>query len=110
LLAKVYQDFGAAPILDPPSTMVGVAVEWGRPALLILAISAIRVFAGTLRGALRRGRDSFYPAAAAACVAVVLFEAFCDPSLTHLTVQTIFAVIVGLGVSQSAGRTSGLQN
>jgi hypothetical protein len=110
LLAKVYQDFGAAPILDPPSTMVGVAVEWGRPALLILAISAIQVFAGTLRGALRRGRDSFYPAAAAACVAVVLFEAFCDPSLTHLTVQTIFAVIVGLGVSQSAGRTSGLQN
>ena len=109
-LISVYQDFGSAPIMDPPSTVVGIAVEWGRPALLILAIFAIQLFAFTFRGALRRGRDSFFPSAAAACVAVVSLESFCDPSLTHQAVQIIVAVIVGLGVSQSVGRTSGLQS
>ena len=108
-MTRVYQDFGAASMLDPPSTVVGIVVEWGRPAFLILVISAIQLFAFTFLGALRRGRDSFLPAAAAACVAIVLFEAFCDPSLMRPAVQIIIAVIVGLGVSQSVGRTSGLQ-
>jgi hypothetical protein len=105
----VYQDFGSAPIMDPPSTVVGIAVEWGRPALLVLGIFAVQLFAFTFRGALRRGRDSFFPSAAAACVAVVTFESFFDASLMHQAVQIIVAVIVGLGVSQSVGRTSGLQ-
>jgi hypothetical protein len=109
-LIRVYQDFGSAPIVDPPSTVVGIAVEWGRPALLILAIFAMQLFVFTFRGALRRGRDSFFPSAAAACVAVVSFESFCDPSLMHQAVQIIVAVIIGLGVSQSVGRTSGLQS
>jgi hypothetical protein len=108
-LISVYQDFGSAPIMDPPSTVVGIAVEWGRPALLVLGIFAVQLFAFTFRGALRRGRDSFFPSAAAACVAVVTFESFFDASLMHQAVQIIVAVIVGLGVSQSVGRTSGLQ-
>ena len=109
-LISVYEDFGSAPIVDPPSTVVGIAVEWGRPALLVLAIFAVQLFAFTFRGALRRGRDSFFPSAAAACVAVVSFESFFDASLMHQAVQIIVAVIVGLGVSQSVGRTSGLQS
>jgi hypothetical protein len=109
-LARIYQDFGATPIGDPPSTVVGIAVEWGRPALLILALCAIQLFAFTFRGALRRGRDSFFPSAAAACIAVVSFEAFCDPSLMHPAAQIFIAVIIGLGISQSVGRTSGLRS
>ena len=109
-LIRVYQDFGSAPLVDPPSTVVGVAVEWGRPALLVLAIFAMQLFAFTFRGALRRGRDSFFPSTAAACVAVVSFQSFCDASLMHQAVQIIVAVIVGLGVAQSVGRTSGLQS
>jgi hypothetical protein len=109
-LIRVYQDFGSAPIVDPPSTAIGIAVEWGRPALLVLAISAIQLFTFMFRGALRRGRDSVFPSVAAACVAVVSFESFCDPSLMHQAVQIIVAVIVGLGVSQSVGRTSGLRS
>jgi hypothetical protein len=109
-LARIYQDFGATPIGDPPSTVVGIAVEWGRPALLILALCAIQLFAFTFRGALRRGRDSFFPSAAAACIAVISFEAFCDPSLMHPAAQIFIAVIIGLGISQSVGRTSGLRS
>jgi hypothetical protein len=109
-LRQVYLDFGTAPTADPPSTVVGIAVEWGRPALLILALCAIQLFVFTFRGALRRGRDSFFPSAAAACVAVVSFEAFCDPSLMHPAAQIFIAVIIGLGISQSVGRTSGLRS
>jgi hypothetical protein len=107
-LAGVYQDFGTAPIFEAPTTAVSIAIEWGWPALIVLTGFAIQLFAFTFRGALRRGRDSFYPAAAAAGVAVVFCEAFCDPSLMHPTAQIIAAVIIGLGLSQSAGRTSGL--
>jgi hypothetical protein len=108
LLAQVYQDFGAAPVFEAPTTAVSIAIEWGWPALIILTGLAIQLFTFTFRGALRRGRDSFYPAAAAAGVAVVFCEAFCDASLVHPTAQIITAVIVGLGLAQSAGRTSGL--
>jgi hypothetical protein len=107
-LAQVYQDFGTAPIFEAPTTAVSIAIEWGWPALVILAGFAIQLFAFTFRGALKRGRDSFYPAAAAASVAVVFCEAFCDSSLMHPTAQIIAATIVGLGLAQSAGRTSGL--
>jgi hypothetical protein len=107
-LAGVYQDFGSTPVFEAPTTAVSIAIEWGWPALVILTGFAIQLFAFTFRGALRRGRDSFYPAAAAAGVAVVFCEAFCDPSLMHPTVAIITAVVVGLGLSQSAGRTSGL--
>jgi hypothetical protein len=109
-LARVYQDFGTPAIVDPPSTVVGIAVEWGQPALLILGLCAIQLFAFTFWGALRRGRDSFFPSAAAACIAVVSFEAFCDPSLMHPAAQIFIAVIIGLGISQSVGRTSGLKS
>jgi len=109
-LRQVYLDFGTAPIADPPSTVVGIAVEWGRPALLILALCTIQLFIFTFRGALRRGRDSLFPSAAAACIAVVSFETFCDSSLMHPAAQIFIAVIVGLGISQSVGRTSGLQS
>lgn len=110
LLSKVYQNFGAKAVLAPPSAAVAIAIEWGRPALLILLGCAVQVFLFTFRGALRRGRNSFFASLAAATVLIVLCEAFLDASLLSPTVQIIVAVIVGLGVAQSTGRTSGLEN
>jgi hypothetical protein len=59
-------------------------------------------------GALRRGRDWFFSAAASGCIVVLFCEAFCDASLTHSASQIIVAIIMGLGLSQTVGRTSGL--
>jgi hypothetical protein len=106
VLAGTYQDFGAPPISGAPTTVALIAIEWGWAALFILAGFAIQLFVFTFRGAIRRGRDSFFPAAAAAGTAVVFCEAFCDSSLTHPAVQIITVVVIGLGISQSAGRTS----
>jgi hypothetical protein len=93
----------------PPSTAVLIVIESGRLALVILAGFAAQLFFVTFRGAVRRGRDSFFASAAAAGILVVLCESFLDSSLSSLPVQIIVAVMVGLGLAQSAGRTSGIK-
>ena len=109
-LTAIYQDFGSAPTLKPPSTAVSIAIEWGQPALVILMAFVIQLFAFTFRGAIGRGRDSFFSSSAAASLVLALCEAFSDSSLLNPAVQTIIAVIVGLGLSQSIGRTTGLKD
>ena len=109
LLAQVYRDFGAAPAREPLSTAISIATEWGLLALVIIVALAVQLFVFTFRGAVRRGRDAFFAAAAAASVVVMLCEAFCDASLLSVPVQIIGAVMVGLGISQSVGRTSQLK-
>jgi hypothetical protein len=106
LTARAYQEFGAA-LADPPSTAVLMAVEAGRLASAILAAFATQFFLVSFRGAVRRGRDSFFAAAAAAGVVVVLCESFLDSSLSNPTIQAIVAVMIGVGLAQSMGRTSG---
>ncbi|WGD50680.1 hypothetical protein QA641_34605 [Bradyrhizobium sp. CB1650] len=102
-----YQDFGAAALDAPPSTAVLIAIESGRLAIVIVASFAAQIFFVTFRGAVRRGRDFFFAATAAAGVLVVLCESFLDSSLSSATIQIIVAVMVALGLAQSAGRTSG---
>ena len=106
LTSRAYQEFGATPA-DPPSTAVLMAVEAGRLASAILAAFAAQFFLVSFRGAVRRGRDSFFAATAAAGVVVVLCESFLDSSLSNPTIQAIVAVMVGVGLAQSMGRTSG---
>jgi hypothetical protein len=109
-LSTVYQDFGMAPVHAPPSTAISVAIEWGLPALVILAVLALQFFVFAFLGAMRRGRDSFYASAAAASILLALCESFVDTSLLNLAVQVILAILIGLGLSQSVGKTSGLDN
>lgn len=108
LLSRAYQDFGVAPALVPASTAISIAIEWGRPALVILLGFTVQFFLFALRGAVRRGRDSFFASGAAAAVILIVGESFLDSSLLNSAVQIIVAVLVGLGLSQSTGRTSGL--
>jgi hypothetical protein len=79
-------------------------LEWGRGGLLIASVLLLQMLILLFRGALARGRDSFYAAAAAACLVTAFCMAFCDSSFTEITVQTIAAIVVGLGLSQTTGR------
>jgi hypothetical protein len=106
ILAKTYRDFDAKTELHPPSSAVSIAIEWGRPALFILVGVSVQLFFLAFFGAIRRGRDSFFPSAAAAGILVVVCEAFSDSSLLNPTVQIIVATLIALGLSQSTGRTS----
>jgi len=105
-MSRVYRDFGTSGVVMPQSSAVAVAIEWGRPALLVLAALALQLFFFILRGAVGRGRDSFFASLAAAGVLCALCASFVDPGLLAPVLQIILAVMVGLGISQCAGRTS----
>ncbi|MGY4615529.1 hypothetical protein ACVWZ4_000756 [Bradyrhizobium sp. USDA 4472] len=107
-LTSVYGDFGSAP-QAAPTTALSVAIEWGWPGFAILAALTLHVFVFLFAGALRRGRDSVFASAAAASILTVATEALCDASLLSPEVQVVVAIIVGLGLSQSVGRTSKLK-
>jgi cell division protein FtsW (lipid II flippase) len=81
-----------------------MALEWGMIGLVIAAVLALQLLVVLLRGALSRGRDSFYAAGAAGCLVTAFCETFCDKAFTDTSVQTLTAIIVGLGLSQTRGR------
>ena len=88
-----------------PTAAAALAVEMGKPFLwAILAISAALVLA-LFRGAVHRGRDSFYPAAGASCVVAIVVLAFNNSGLFNTSVLLISTVAVGLAIAQIRRRT-----
>ena len=82
-----------------------IAIELGWFGLCAILLIAAVVCVLLLRGALQRGRDSFYATAAAGGVVLITVEAFCDASLVDVAASTMAAVLLGLGVAQSVSRT-----
>lgn len=109
LLEPVYRDFEATPVLELPSTAITMAIEWGKPALAFVVLTVAYVFVFMFRGAVRRGRDSRYAAAAAAGAIVLFCEAFLDNSLLDTAIQILATVTLGVGIAQSMGRTSAVK-
>lgn len=106
-LLPIYQDTPNAPALSSaPTTAAAIAIELGRPALWIVVIAALAAIAWLIRGALKRGRDSFFPAAGASAGVVLLSEAFCDASLLASTTMIMAAALFGLALSQSVSRSA----
>ncbi len=89
-----------------PTTMAGLLIELGRPAMWFSIVAALAIFAWLTRGALQRGRDSFYTAAGASCAIVLTLETFFDASLSTSTTIVIAMTTLGLAVSQSVSRTA----
>jgi hypothetical protein len=103
---RLYQDLGSS-MAHPPTTVSGLAVELGLPMTLFAIGLAVWLTVILYRGALNRGRDSFYAAAAAAGAVIMLGEVFCDASLLNPGVAILGAVLIGLGLAQSlSGRES----
>lgn len=105
-LLPIYQELGN-PITKPPSTAVALVIELGWPMTLFVFALGIGTIVALYRGALVRGRDSFYPAAAAACALVLLLQAFCDASLLRTGIAVLADAIIGLGLAQSVSRGDG---
>ena len=82
-----------------------IAIELGRPMLWILSGVTLLVIGALVRGALRRGRDSFYPALGAGSVIALLIASFANAGVFTPAVSIVAAAIVGLGLAQSSGRT-----
>lgn len=106
LLLPVYEELGSS-VTRAPSTAAAFAIELGWPMALFAIVATIGLIVIFFRGALIRGRDSFYPAAAAACSVIVLGQAFCDISLLHSCVAIAVDLVVALGLAQSRSQEAG---
>ena len=106
-LLPIYQDIdriSAGPYA--PTTAATIAIEMGHPALWVVLTIVMVLFVQIFRGALQRGRDSFYSAAGAGCILLMTVEAFCDATLFATTTMITAAVILGLAFAQSVSRTN----
>jgi hypothetical protein len=105
LLLPIYRESSAITVPMPvPSTAAKITIELGRPAFwAILTMTTVALFL-LLQGTLQRGRDSFYPAAGAGCLVILILEAFCDASFFSTTVLVCAMVALGLALSQSISR------
>jgi hypothetical protein len=99
-LLPIYQELGSS-VTKAPSTAAAFAIELGWPVTLFIVAAAIGLVVTLFHGALARGRDSFFPAAAAAGTIVILCQAFCDTSLLNSFIAVICDVLIGLGLAQS---------
>jgi hypothetical protein len=105
-LLPIYQELGSS-VPKTPSTAAAFAIELGWPMALFTIAATFGLVVILFRGALVRGRDSFYPAAAAACAIIVLAQAFCDTSLLHSCVAVVGGAVIGLGLAQSISQGGG---
>ncbi|MGO9673857.1 MAG: hypothetical protein ACLPSF_06760 [Methylocella sp.] len=83
-----------------------LSIEMGRVALWAALIAAMVAVVALLRASVRRGRDSFYAAAAASCLVSLIVLAFINVSLFGATLPVLAVIILGLGVAQSQSRTA----
>jgi hypothetical protein len=90
-----------------PTTASAVKIELGAVALWIFVIFSLVLACQLFLGALRRGRDSFYPSAAAGCVVALIAQSFLNASLLLTGLMILATCILGVGVTQSMSRSAG---
>ncbi|SFK19362.1 hypothetical protein [Methylocapsa palsarum] len=106
-LAPIYQSSDAHSRAIPAATSAAeISIEMGRPILWGAALAAAFASISLMRASAQRGRDSFYPAAGAASLIVLLVLAFINPGLLGSAIPLVGAGILGLAIAQSQGRTS----
>jgi hypothetical protein len=103
-LAGTYRDTAGLPQPGAINTVSSAILGWGYLGVCLLAASFTQLLVMLWHGGFNRGRDSFFAAAAAACLVTIFCEAFCDASCTDPTFQIFAAIIIGLGLAQTVGR------
>jgi hypothetical protein len=106
-LYPIYREAGDI-VADPgaPTAASNTAIGLGRPMFWMIVITVLFAIFVLLRGALNRGRDSFYPAAGASCLLLLLLLSFCDNGILGMPVGICAAAVVGLAFAQCTSRTT----
>jgi hypothetical protein len=106
-LWPIYHDLGGTAAAQVPTTAASIMLGGGVILVVTAVAGTVVLFAVLFRGALTRGRDSLYPTVAAASIAVLFGEAFCDASLSTTGVALIVTILIGLGLTQSVSQGKG---
>jgi hypothetical protein len=88
-----------------PTAASAIAVEMGRPFLWATLMAAIGLALTLLRGAVRRGRDSFYSMAGAGSIVAITLLAFGNVGLFSTPILVTTAAVVGIAIAQSKSRS-----
>lgn len=104
-VARIYQSEAGA-TLTAPSAAMAIFADMGWIGLVAMMAVSLMALVRLFFGALQRGRDSFFPAAAAACVLFALVQSFSGPGLLWPAAILCLSAIVGLGLSQSVSQSS----
>jgi len=78
--------------------------EMGKVMLWFAVLAASMGVFVLLRGASRRGRDSFYAAAAGACLVTLMILGFINTAVTGSAIVLLSGAVLGLGLTQSKSR------
>lgn len=106
-LAPIYQPSDARSRAIPAATAAAeISIEMGRPILWAAALAAALAAFSLLRASANRGRDSFYSAAGAASLIMLLVLAFVNPGLLGSAIPLLAGGVLGLALAQSQGRAS----
>jgi len=104
-VARIYQS-DASEALLAPSTATAIFADMGWIGLATAGAVSVLALIRLFFGALQRGRDSFFPTAAAACLLFAMVQSLIGPGLLRPAAILCFAVILGLGLSQSVSQSS----
>jgi hypothetical protein len=106
-LAPIYQPSDAGSRAIPAATSAAeVSIELGRPILWGAGLAAALAAISLTRASANRGRDSFYSAAGAATLIVLLVLAFVNPGLLGPAIPLLAGSVLGLALAQSQGRAA----
>ena len=104
-LVPIYRTISAASeVVTAPTAAASIAIELGVPVLWILTICALTAALLFFSGALRRGRDYFYPAAGAACILAIVILSFGNAGIFGWVPAALAGVVCGVALAQSKGR------
>ena len=105
-IAPIYRDVDERSLgSTAPTAAAAVEVEIGRPMLWLTVAVIVGSIVMLLRASLRRGRDSFYPAAGASCLITLLFLFFMNAGSLGTATAMLAAALVGLSLAQTKSRT-----
>lgn len=101
LLLPIYRVADEAGISVSPTAAALIAIEMGRPMLLAILCLGLSGVSMLVYGSLRRGRDSVYSAAGAACLLALLILPFGNAGVLGTATSSLAGAILGLGLAQS---------
>jgi hypothetical protein len=104
-VAQLYRDLDFTANAPYASTTVAqLAIELGRPVLILIGIGACALIFVFLLATIRRGRDSFFPAMGATALCLLVMLAFGNTGLLTSAPAIMASVVVGIALAQTSGR------
>jgi hypothetical protein len=106
-IVPVYRDAGDTSAYTTATTAGATTViELGRFMFWAIVLTTLVAIIALLRGALRRGRDSYYAACGAGCFVTLLIFAFCNAGIYGTAISIIAVTTLGLAFGQSRSRAA----